>query len=78
MIALSDFLFFSPWATLALPACDRLKQLFFCCNVRVLDLETAQNTMDLANFVGVYNSLFVFRVDIHIHRVRQAGAGGWS
>ena len=29
MIALSDFLFFSPWATLALPACDRLKQLFF-------------------------------------------------
>ena len=75
MIALSDFIFSHPRATLALPACDRLKQPFFCCNVHVL--EAAQNNTDLANFAGVHG-LFVFRVDINIHRVRQAGAEGWS
>ena len=63
VIALSDFIFSHPRATLALPACDRLKQPFFCCNVHVL--EAAQNNTDLANFAGVHG-LFVFRVDIHI------------
>jgi hypothetical protein len=40
------FLIFFSLAALALPACDRLKQLFFCCNVRVF--ETAQNNKDVA------------------------------